>query len=57
MFCYCLVDCSKSNEVLCNGHGYCVGSVADHTCHCKPGFVNPELDLKSCVPCKIQLFI
>ncbi|KAM4895953.1 E-selectin [Sylvia borin] len=42
---------ASCNPSLCSGHGECIETINNHTCHCNPGFYGPECEfVKSCDP-------
>ncbi|XP_023787564.1 E-selectin isoform X2 [Cyanistes caeruleus] len=44
---------ASCNPSLCSGHGDCIETINNHTCHCNPGFYGPECEfVKSCDPLK-----
>nr|XP_031361447.1 E-selectin [Lonchura striata domestica] len=44
---------ASCNPSLCSGHGECIETINNHTCHCDPGFYGPECEfVKSCDPLK-----
>ncbi|XP_062353090.1 E-selectin [Cinclus cinclus] len=44
---------ASCNPSLCSGHGECIETINNHTCHCNPGFYGPECEfVKSCGPLK-----
>ncbi|XP_005049856.1 PREDICTED: E-selectin [Ficedula albicollis] len=44
---------ASCNPSLCSGHGECIETINNHTCHCSPGFYGPECEfVKSCDPLK-----
>uniref|UniRef100_A0A8C3TQ31 E-selectin n=1 Tax=Catharus ustulatus TaxID=91951 RepID=A0A8C3TQ31_CATUS len=44
---------ASCNPSLCSGHGECIETINNHTCHCNPGFYGPECEfVKSCDPLK-----
>ncbi|NWY30238.1 LYAM2 protein, partial [Pheucticus melanocephalus] len=44
---------ASCNPFLCSGHGECIETINNHTCHCNPGFYGPECEfVESCDPLK-----
>uniref|UniRef100_A0A8C3NKV3 E-selectin n=1 Tax=Geospiza parvula TaxID=87175 RepID=A0A8C3NKV3_GEOPR len=44
---------ASCNPSLCSGHGECIETINNHTCHCNPGFYGPECEfVESCDPLK-----
>uniref|UniRef100_A0A8C5UGA7 E-selectin n=1 Tax=Malurus cyaneus samueli TaxID=2593467 RepID=A0A8C5UGA7_9PASS len=44
---------ASCNPSLCSGHGECIETINNHTCHCNPGFYGPECEfVQSCDPLK-----
>ncbi|NXR64443.1 LYAM2 protein, partial [Rhadina sibilatrix] len=44
---------ASCNPSLCSGHGECIETINNYTCHCNPGFYGPECEfVKSCDPLK-----
>ncbi|KAL2301495.1 hypothetical protein Nmel_010881 [Mimus melanotis] len=44
---------ASCNPSLCSGHGECIETINNHTCHCNPGFYGPECEfVKTCDPLK-----
>ncbi|NXE68274.1 LYAM2 protein, partial [Calcarius ornatus] len=42
---------ASCNPSLCSGHGECIETINNHTCHCNPGFYGPECEfVERCDP-------
>ncbi|KAF2988163.1 hypothetical protein EK904_013697 [Melospiza melodia maxima] len=42
---------ASCNPSLCSGHGECIETINNYTCHCNPGFYGPECEfVESCDP-------
>ncbi|XP_072199633.1 E-selectin [Excalfactoria chinensis] len=35
---------ASCNPSLCSGHGECIETINNHTCHCNPGFYGPDCE-------------
>ncbi|KFV68468.1 E-selectin, partial [Dryobates pubescens] len=42
---------ASCNPSLCSGHGECIETINNHSCHCNPGFYGPECEfVETCDP-------
>lgn len=41
---------ASCNPSLCSGHGECIETINNHTCHCNPGFYGPECEFGKITP-------